>query len=179
MEPRKPPHDLLAPLNLLAGHVRNKKEAKTLINCLDCQAQHRAVLDHLLACTSYEHELFRVLNAIDMASGSDARLRSARALIASALDGVRHDIDVLAVQAAELLNTLDESRNSLMTYAENNEAVYHELSEEGTGHSLASAKQRLWLVEESLAAHIELGLEEHGRGLAEHARAAAEQHAPH
>jgi hypothetical protein len=161
MDPPTPPHDLFAPIRLLAGHVRNKKEARVLVNCVDCQAQHAAVLDHLLACSSYELELSRALSGIEMLSGSDARLHAARALIASALDGVRRDIDALVAQAAEHLNQLDEACRSLRTYAENNEATYLELSEEGSAQNIASSRQRLWLVEESLAARIELALAGH------------------
>ena len=166
MDVPPPSGELFAPIRLLGGHVRNKKEARVLLGCVDCQAQHAAVLDHLLACTSYELELSRALNAIDRLCGSDAHLHAARALIASALDGVRHDIDTLVAQAAEHLDQLAHICNSLRAYAENNETVYLELTEEGAAPNIASTRQRLWLVEESLAARIELALATHAAGLA-------------
>ena len=43
-----------------------------------------------------------------------------------------------------------EKEGTIKRYAESNEALAAELAEEGGAHSLAAAKERLWLIEESL-----------------------------
>ena len=144
------------PIHILAGHVRNKKEAQTLIG-MDCRvAQHELLLDHLLACCAHERELARALRAIDTCSQRDlTSLNGPRALISSALDTVRCNIDSLVAEIDGVLCGLSESAHVLKQYAESNEALALELLEEGSAPSVAAAKQRLWLVEESLCARVE------------------------
>ena len=72
------------------------------------------------------------------------------ALQPAALATVRANIDMLVTEIDEVLRGVAESASTVRRYAEGNEALAAELSEEGAP-ALAAAKQRLWLVEESLA----------------------------
>ena len=139
------------PLALLASSVRNASEATALVDIDLLALRHEVLHDHLLACCVHERELQRARDAFTRAAAAgDAQIRPAAVLCASALESVRSNIDLLVAEADEVLQGVRDSMGTIRRLAESNEAFAAELAEEGTP-SLAAAKQRLWLVEESLA----------------------------
>lgn len=169
------------PLSHLEGLVRNASEAGCLVR-LDCESvRHEVLHDQLLACCAQEHQLQRLRQAlllntlpaakeggscnqsgsattVDSGSPEVQQLRSARVLCEEALACTRRNIDMLVTEADSLLQNVDRSATELRRYAENNEAFLREIEEAGASSSLAAAKQRLWLVEESLTARVEATL---------------------
>ena len=85
-------------------------------------------------------------------------------MCASALATVRANIELLVAEADQVVRGLHESASTIRRYAETNEALVAELTEDGAPSALAAAKQRLWLVEESLAYRMDRMLSSlHGR----------------
>ena len=139
------------PLALLASSVRNASEAAALVDIDILALRHEVLHDHLLACCAHEHELEQArCKLARVAADGDQQLVAASALCMSALATVRGNIELLVTEADEVLCSVRESARTIRRYAESNEALAAELAEEGAP-ALAAAKQRLWLVEESLA----------------------------
>lgn len=141
---------LAPPLHLLASSVRNASEATALVDVDLLALRHEVLHDHLLACCAHERELQRTHDIVTRRAAGDehSQLRAAAALCATALATVRANIAMLVAEADEVIRGLCES--TIQRHAESNEALAAELAEEGAP-MLAAAKQRLWLVEESLA----------------------------
>ena len=65
-----------------------------------------------------------------------------------------------------LLKHITECHYLLQGYSASNEVLAIELAEEGAAPGIAAAKQRLWLIEDSLVTRIELVLQPLQRQLA-------------
>ena len=144
--------DAAPPMHLLAGLVRNAREAQALV-ALDVNAiQRQTTLDHLLACCSHQHELERLHDAL-LASPPDPKLNAAVALVSVVLAGVHADIDTLLSKAdAELWTMSKTLRSEIDWFRSANASLVDEL--QGCG-PVAAAKERLWLIEESLLLRID------------------------
>lgn len=160
------------PMHLLAGHVRNAREARAMVS-LDVHAvRQQAICDDLLACFAQEHELVRLhrllaAGAVDYAkirAGDDVKLRAAVPLVEFALATVRAGIRGLLSRADATLEHLAELRSELDWFRSANQSLVEELQGENCG-PLAEAKEQLWLIEESLLRRVE-GLLEPRRGAA-------------
>ena len=172
------PPDFAPPLPLMDGFVRNASEAAALVR-LDYESIKYEVLhDHLLGCCAHERELMRLHSVLALATGgtplhayeadaasadatATARLRAALVLCEQALAATRRSIDRIVVDIDELVKQVDQSATTLRRYAESNEAFVREIQEAGTDAAppaLASTKQQLWLVEESLVARVDATL---------------------
>ena len=141
-------HSFAPPLPLLASSVRNAREAASLVELDVLAVRHEVIHDHLLACCAHERRL-EALHSRALAA-ADPQLLAVAALCATALATVRRDIGLLVAEADEVLKGVAEKEGTIKRYAESNEALAAELAEEGGAHSLAAAKERLWLIEESL-----------------------------
>ena len=140
------------PLDLLAGLVKNGREAHALA-ALDCHAvRHEVVMDHMLVCCAHSRVLERLWCALQLRCGADPRLHAASVICHEALAAVNEDICALVAEADVTLRAVADSSNTLSRYAENNEELAEELA--GEAAHVAAAKQQLWLVEESLVARI-------------------------
>ena len=138
------------PLALLASSVRNASEAAALVDIDMLALRHEVLHDHLLACCAHEQELERAHHSISHAAVADPQLLTAAALCAGALETVRRNVSLLVREVEEVLHCVCEAEGTIRRYAEGNETLAAELVEEGAP-GLGAAKQRLWLVEESLA----------------------------
>lgn len=138
------------PLAHLASTVRNASEAAALVDVDLLALRHEVLHDHLLACCAHERDLERAHHTISRAALADPQLLAAASLCASALVTVRDNIELLVAEVDEVLQGVHEAAATVRRYAEGNEALVAELIEDGAP-CLAASKQRLWLVEESLA----------------------------
>ena len=84
---------------------------------------------------------------------SDPELNAAAVLVDTARAAVKRNLAVLSTEVEGASRQLRASRVALQRFAETNRSLHEELAEEGVG-ALASSKQKLWLVEESLAHRI-------------------------
>ena len=140
------------PFDLLRGLVRNPQEAQALAH-LDVLASHEAcLLEHLFATLAYLDTLHDT--SLTLSEALDPELNGATALVSNALEVVQADVALLCAKANEVTAALSLSRQSMLRYAEVNHSLSEELKEEGS--ALAANKQRLWLIETSLAHRIEL-----------------------
>jgi hypothetical protein len=144
--------DFSPPLHLLAGLVRNPREAKALVDLDGHAIRYEVALDHLLSCCAQERDLEHLRCTLTLHSRVDASLQTALVLCDNALVNVRRSIDVIVAEVDALLRRVAELSVTLRRYAESNEALAKELEEDRSAPAVAAAKQRLWLVEESLAA---------------------------
>eukprot|EP00966_Prymnesium_polylepis_P119899 2770737-Prymnesium_polylepis.2 len=141
------------PFDLLRGLVRNPQEAQT-IAALDVLASHEAcLLEHIFAALAYTSVLQTCLTAL-VDRGVDPEVNGALVLVSNALEAARSDVQMLCNRADGVWRAMLASRESLLRYAEVNRSLSEELKEEGC--ALAANKQRLWLVETSLAHRIAL-----------------------
>lgn len=140
---------------LLASHVRNAREASLLVD-LDClEARQSLLLNHLMACCAHDRHLRLVESALTVYGSGEAQLRAASALICTALATIRRDVAALLAEMDSLLKHVTECHYLLQGYSASNEVLAIELAEEGAAPGIAAAKQRLWLIEESLVTRIE------------------------
>ena len=138
------------PLHLLSSTVRNQTEASALVDIDLLALRHEVLHDHLLTCCAHEQALSQAHQAISRNASSDPQLHAAAALLASALATIRGNITQLVAEADEVLHGVAECAGVARRYAEGNETLAAEVAE-GGAHALAAQKQRLWLIEESLA----------------------------
>ena len=138
--------------------MRNGREARTLVTLDILAARHKVLLDHLLAACAQEHDLQALRSVLSVQCTSDEGLLAALSVVVNALSVVQQNIAGIIRRADELLQAIHDSAGMLRQHAENNEALADELAAEGGAASVAAAKQRLWLIEESLACRIDASL---------------------
>ena len=155
MDDRAKPEEILSvdvPFGLLQGQVRNENEARELA-ALDVAALREAgALQHTLSFCAYDAGLRAAADALREA-GPDPELNAAAVLVDTARAAVKRNLAVLSTEVEGASRQLRASRVALQRFAETNRSLHEELAEEGVG-ALASSKQKLWLVEESLAHRI-------------------------
>ena len=110
--------EIAPPLHLLAGTVRNAREARCLVE-FDCQiVRYEVILDHLLTCCAHERELERARSALILHCGKDPKLRAGAALVCNAICTCQHNIQALVAEADAVLKSLAELTAALRRYAE-------------------------------------------------------------
>ena len=140
------------PFGLLHGQVRNENEARELA-ALDVAALREAgALQHTLSFWRVRRRPAAAADALREA-GPDPELNAAAVLVDTARAAVKRNLAVLSTEVEGASRQLRASRVALQRFAETNRSLHEELAEEGVG-ALASSKQKLWLVEESLAHRI-------------------------
>ena len=75
------PDFALPPLELLAGSVRNGREAAALVDIDTLALKHEVIHDHLLASCAHERELERLQRALADGGTADPQLLAAAPLI--------------------------------------------------------------------------------------------------
>jgi len=143
---------LEVPFDLLRGLVRNPQEAQALVQ-LDILAQREScLLEHIFATLAYYSCIREAARALSEAPGP--AMNGARVLVQYSIDTLRHDAQYALGTLGLVNRAMRTSQAALRRYAEVNRSLSEELREEGS--ALASTKQQLWLIEESLCHRIAL-----------------------
>ena len=124
------------PYHLLVGATRNEREAQRLVSLDVLQLHQRVVSDNLLACFAQERELQRLITLME----HEVQMVAAMSIVTVALTTVRSNIRDLLARAHSIAQRLAEARTEL-----DGSGLVPDLDA-----PLARAKERLWLVEESL-----------------------------
>ena len=139
------------PYHLLVGATRNEREAQRLVSLDVLQLHQRVVSDNLLACFAQERELQRLITLME----HEVQMVAAMSIVTVALTTVRSNIRDLLARAHSIAQRLAEARTELDWFRSTNQSLVAEIRD-GSGlvpdldAPLARAKERLWLVEESL-----------------------------
>ena len=139
------------PYHLLVGTTRNEREAQRLVSLDVLQMHQRVVSDNLLACFAQERELQRLITLME----DEVQMVAAMSIVTVAMSSVRSNIRDLLARARSIAQRLAEARTELDWFRSTNQSLVAEIRD-GSGlvpqddAPLARAKERLWLVEESL-----------------------------
>ena len=144
-------------MHLLGNLVRNAREAQAIVQ-LDVNAiRQQCIYDHLLACCAHERELKQL--HFDLCTAGDPKLNAAAALVDVARTATRANVQELMDLADQSLKEVASVRSTLDWFRAANQSLVDELKTEGYA-PLAAAKERLWLIEESLVYRIDGVLDE-------------------
>jgi hypothetical protein len=151
--------DTSVPFPLLAGLVRNEKEAAALAQLDVLSLQAEAIREHLEASACYNYALAGTISE-EIVFNDPESTNAALALLLNGLHSVYRADALLQRCAAEVELRLREKAAQLHEHAEINRVTVAELQEEVGCGALAAKKRRLWLVEEGLCHRVKLAREQ-------------------
>lgn len=146
--------DLATPFPLIAGTVRNPREAAALAELDVLAIKEECLLEHLCATALYARTLDDAVESISK-DGSDPATGPAVTLLQAAQEALQQGDGWLRECAEGVMQQMAACQLLLKSLAEINHSLHAELQEEGC-EALAKNKRRLWLVEESLCHRVAL-----------------------
>jgi hypothetical protein len=157
--------DTAVPFTLLAGLVRNEKEAAALVQLDVLSLQAETIQEHREASACYSLALAGTISEeieLRLRANDPESTNAALALLLNGLHSVQRAEGLLHARAAEVALGLREKAARLHEHAESNRVTAAELQEEAGCGALAAKKRRLWLVEEGLFHRLKLGRRQGG-----------------